>query len=55
MSHPLGGLRGWGQKVKSEHSHVAYQRTSDTLIGYLPIFLDASQNFPMYKISLVSF
>ena len=25
MSQPLGGLRGVGQKVKSEHSHVAYQ------------------------------
>ena len=31
------------------------RRISDTLIGYLPIFSDASQNFPMHKISLVSF
>ena len=33
---------------------IENRRTSDTLIGYLPIFSDASQNFPMHKISLES-
>ena len=34
---------------------ITFKRTSDTLIGYLPIFSDASQNFPMHKIWLISF